>query len=74
MIYNSVGGGTGSGFGNLLLERLALEYGKKSKLGIHVFPSASQSAAVTEPYNSILATHGLIENTDVNIMLDNTAL
>jgi len=32
MVFNSVGGGTGSGLGSLLLERLSVDYGKKSKL------------------------------------------
>lgn len=29
LIYNSVGGGTGSGLGSLLLEKLSSEYEKK---------------------------------------------
>jgi len=29
MVFHSVGGGTGSGFGSLLLERLSVDYGKK---------------------------------------------
>ena len=32
LCFNSVGGGTGSGRGALLLERLSVDYGKKSKL------------------------------------------
>ncbi|QQP50629.1 Tubulin alpha chain, partial [Caligus rogercresseyi] len=32
MIFHSFGGGTGSGFASLLLERLSIEYGKKAKL------------------------------------------
>jgi tubulin alpha len=39
LVYNSVGGGTGSGLGSLLLERLSVDYGKKSKLGFTVYPS-----------------------------------
>ncbi|CAK0902303.1 unnamed protein product [Prorocentrum cordatum] len=31
MIYNAVGGGTGSGLGCLMLERLSVDYGKKTK-------------------------------------------
>lgn len=27
LVFNSVGGGTGSGFGSLLLERLSVDYG-----------------------------------------------
>ncbi|KAJ1672886.1 alpha-tubulin, partial [Spiromyces aspiralis] len=32
LVFHSFGGGTGSGFGALLLERLSVDYGKKSKL------------------------------------------
>lgn len=39
LVFNAVGGGTGSGFGSLLLERLSVEYGKKSKLGFTIYPS-----------------------------------
>jgi hypothetical protein len=64
MVFNVVGGGTGSGLGSLLLERLSVDYGKKSKLvplppGVHMsmfsLPcslspvlSAAVSAAVIE--------------------------
>ena len=37
MVFNAVGGGTGSGLGALLLERLSVDYGKKSKLGKALF-------------------------------------
>lgn len=32
LVFHSFGGGTGSGFSSLLMERLSVEYGKKSKL------------------------------------------
>lgn len=32
-------GGTGSGFTSLLMEKLSLEYGKKSKLEFSVYPA-----------------------------------
>ena len=37
MIYNAVGGGTGSGLGCLMLERLSVDYGKKSKISFTVW-------------------------------------
>jgi len=37
MVYNAVGGGTGSGLGCLMLERLSVDYGKKSKLSFTVW-------------------------------------
>jgi len=39
MVFNAAGGGTGSGLGSLLLERLSVDYGKKSKLGYTIYPS-----------------------------------
>jgi len=74
LIFNSVGGGTGSGLGSLLIERLSLDYGKISKIAFTVYPSPQVSTAVVEPYNSVLATHSLLEHTDVTIVLDNEAI
>ncbi|KAI7725059.1 hypothetical protein M8C21_019157 [Ambrosia artemisiifolia] len=65
LVFNAVGGGTGSGLGSLLLERLSVDYGKKSKLGFTVYPSPQVSTSVVEPYNSVLSTHSLLEHTDV---------
>ncbi len=39
MIFHSFGGGTGAGFGSLLLERLSVDYGKKSRIEFAVYPS-----------------------------------
>jgi len=39
LVFNAVGGGTGSGLGSLMLERLSVDYGKKSKLGFTIYPS-----------------------------------
>ncbi|EGG22517.1 hypothetical protein DFA_04645 [Cavenderia fasciculata] len=74
LIFHSVGGGTGSGFGSLLLQRLSMDYGKKSKLDFCIYPSPHLSTAVVEPYNSVLSTHALLENTDISFMLDNEAI
>jgi tubulin alpha len=42
------------GFTSLLVERLAVDYGKKSKLEFAVYPAPRIATAVVEPYNSIL--------------------
>jgi tubulin alpha len=73
-VFHSVGGGTGSGLGTLLLERLSVDYGKKSKLGFTVFPSPEVATSVVEPYNSVLSTHFLLEHTDISVILDNEAV
>jgi len=74
LIFHATGGGTGSGLGSLLLERLSIDYGRKSKLSFAVSPSPKVSTAVVEPYNSVLSTHALLEHTDVTFCLDNEAL
>ena len=44
LIFHSFGGGTGSGFTSLLMERLSVDYGKKSKLEFAIYPAPQVSA------------------------------
>jgi tubulin alpha len=74
VINHSVGGGTGSGLGALILERIAVDYRKKSKLGFEVYPSPTISTCVVEPYNALLTTHWLLDHTEVSVVLDNEAI
>ncbi|KAI8147942.1 tubulin alpha-1 chain [Fennellomyces sp. T-0311] len=74
LVFHSFGGGTGSGFGALLMERLSVDYGKKAKLEFSVYPAPQVSTAVVEPYNSILTTHTTLEHSDVSFMVDNEAI
>jgi len=74
LIFHSFGGGTGSGFSSLLMERLSVDYGKKSKLQFSVYPAPQISTAVVEPYNTILATHNTMEHSDCAFMVDNEAI
>lgn len=74
LVFHAVGGGTGSGFGSLLLERLSIDYGKKSKLDFCIYPSPQVATSVVEPYNSVLSTHSLLEHTEVAFMFDNEAI
>ncbi|CAH1266886.1 TUBA3D [Branchiostoma lanceolatum] len=53
LIFHSFGGGTGSGFTSLLMERLSVDYGKKSKLEFAIYPAPQVSTAVVGPYNYI---------------------
>lgn len=39
LVFHSFGGGTGSGFTSLLMERLSVDYGKKSKLEFSIYPA-----------------------------------
>jgi len=74
LVFHATGGGTGSGLGSLLLERLSVDYGRKSKLAFSISPAPQVSTAVVEPYNSVLSTHALLEHTDVVFSLDNEAM
>lgn len=74
LVFHSFGGGTGSGFGALLMERLSVDYGKKSKLEFCVYPAPQTATSVVEPYNSILTTHTTLEHSDCSFMVDNEAI
>ena len=75
MLIHSINGGTGSGFGSYLLEKLNENFPKKLIQAYSVFPNMSgDSGVVVTPYNSILTLKRLILNTDSVIVLDNGAL
>jgi len=74
LIFHSSGGGTGSGFTSLLMERMSEHYGKKMKVELAVYPSPQISNSIVEPYNSILVTHNTLEHADCTFVVDNEAL
>ncbi|CAK5126274.1 unnamed protein product [Meloidogyne enterolobii] len=59
LIFHSFGGGTGSGFTSMMMERLSADFGKKS---------------MVEPYNSVLSTHTTLEHSDCSFLVDNEAI
>ncbi|EPY73640.1 tubulin, alpha 1 isoform 6-like protein [Camelus ferus] len=74
LVFHSFGGGTGSGFTSLLMERLSVDYGKKSKLEFSIYPTPQVSTAVVEPYNSVLTTCTTLEHSDCAFMVDSEAI
>ncbi|VUZ44334.1 unnamed protein product, partial [Hymenolepis diminuta] len=74
LVFHSFGGGTGSGFTSLLMDKLSLSYGRKAKLEFAIYPAPQISTAVVEPYNSILCTHTTLEHSDCSFMVDNEAI
>ena len=48
------------------MERLSVDYGKKSKLEFSIYPAPQVSTAVVEPYNSVLTTHTTLEVLDIS--------
>jgi tubulin alpha len=73
IINHAVGGGTGSGMGALLLERLSVNYRKKTKIGFNVYPSDRISNCVVAPYNALLSTHWNTDHCELSVVLDNEA-
>jgi len=74
IVNHAVGGGTGSGLGALILERIAVDYRKKSKIGFEIYPAPNLSTCIVEPYNAMLSTHWLLDHTEVSLVLDNEAI
>merc|ERR1712061_389682 len=74
VVSHSVGGGTGSGLGALILERIAVDYRKKSKIGFEIYPAPKMSTCIVEPYNAMLSTHWLLDHTEVSVLLENEAI
>lgn len=74
MLMHSIAGGTGSGLGSFLLERLNDKFPKKLIQTYSVFPNANEGDVVVQPYNSLLTLKRLTNHADSVVVLDNGAL
>ncbi|BGP21061.1 hypothetical protein JCM10213_007579 [Rhodosporidiobolus nylandii] len=74
MLLHSIAGGTGSGLGSYVLERISDVFPKKLIQTYSVFPDSTNSDIVVQPYNSMLALQRLTEFADSVVVLDNKAL
>ena len=84
VLTHSIAGGTGSGMGSYILERLAERFPKKLVQTYSVFPNQENSSdlssavgvsdVVVQPYNSLLTLKRLTQSADCVVVLDNTAL
>ncbi|KAG7176257.1 Tubulin beta-1 chain-like 2 [Homarus americanus] len=68
-LAHSLGGGTGSGMGTLLVSKIREEFPDRI---MNTFSVVSDT--VVEPYNATLSIHQLVENTDETHCIDNEAL
>uniref|UniRef100_A0A803KWJ8 Tubulin/FtsZ GTPase domain-containing protein n=1 Tax=Chenopodium quinoa TaxID=63459 RepID=A0A803KWJ8_CHEQI len=59
-LCHSLGGGTGSGMGTLLISKIKEEYPDCMLMTFSVFPSPKVSDTVVEPYNATLSVHQLV--------------
>ena len=73
-LTHSLGGGTGSGMGTLLISKIREEYPDRIMNTFSVMPSPKVSDTVVEPYNAVLALHQLVLNSDACFCIDNEAL
>jgi len=73
-VTHSLGGGTGSGMGTLLVQKIREDYPDRIVSTFSVAPSPKVSDTVVEPYNATLSLHQLIESTDETFCIDNEAL
>lgn len=73
-LAHSLGGGTGSGMGTLLLSKINEEYPDRMINTFSVHPSPKVSDTVVEPYNAVLSISKLIENSNETFCIDNEAL
>ena len=61
-LTHSLGGGTGSGMGTLLISKITEEYPDRMSCTYSVVPSPKVSDIVVEPYNATLSLNQLIDN------------
>ncbi|XP_022110739.1 tubulin beta-4B chain-like [Acanthaster planci] len=73
-LTHSLGGGTGSGMGALLYQRIREEYPDRMKCTFSVVPSPRVSESVVEPYNAMLSFQKLLESSKGTFCIDNEAL
>lgn len=73
-LTHSLGGGTGSGLGTLLLSKIKEDYPDRMVCTFSVVPSPKVSDTVVEPYNATLSVHQLVEHADEVFCIDNEAL
>lgn len=64
LIFHSFGGGTGSGFTSLLMDRISVDYGENSKLEFCIYPVPQVATAMVKTYNSTLCPHTTLDHND----------
>ncbi|ETN76571.1 tubulin gamma chain family protein [Necator americanus] len=75
LFTHSVSGGTGSGMGSLILEKIRDRFPKKIILTFSVFANHGETSdVIVHPYNSVLSMERLIDFPDHVVVIDNAAL
>ncbi|MFZ4766524.1 MAG: tubulin beta chain [Roseimicrobium sp.] len=74
ILLHSLGGGTGSGLGSLIIEAIKEQRPEVPMLSCAILPSPQVSSVVTEPYNTVFALNTLRRLADSCLIFDNEAL
>ena len=76
MLYYSPCGGTGSGLGSLISERLDTSYPKVTKIGYELFPNhiTGKSDSIVEPFNFVFNSCSMMSYTDLHIYSTNESI
>ena len=74
LVFHLFRSDTGSGFTLLLMERLSVDYGKKSTLEFCIYPAPHFATAVVDSYNSTLCAPTTLEHSNCTFMVDNEAI
>lgn len=70
MLLHSIAGGTGSGLGSFILERMNDRFPKKLIQTYSVFPDTQAADVVVNPYNSMLTMRRLTQDADSVVCYD----
>ncbi|TNV80488.1 hypothetical protein FGO68_gene9513 [Halteria grandinella] len=77
-MMHSLGGGTGSGLGSSLIDKLSQEYPEKIMMNLSVLPGSASSDAtsdvVVEPYNTVFSLKSLVESSHMTLPIENQSL
>ncbi|XVF73122.1 hypothetical protein PTKIN_Ptkin12aG0176500 [Pterospermum kingtungense] len=73
-VCHSLGGGTGSGMGTLLISKIREEYPDRMMLTFSVFPSPKVSDTVVEPYNATLSIYISLLKMQTSVWFSTTKL
>jgi len=71
LVQRSIGGGTGSAVGDMILSRLKDEFPKTVILETLIYPSREASTSPLEPFNTILSLAASRSTSSLSLVLDN---
>ena len=74
LIFNSIGGGTGSGLTSLLLEELSNNYSKIYKFCFPIYPSTHNNELSIEKFNSVFSIISSVKYSDIDFIFQNDAI